>query len=59
MQAVRKLAMVPPIRAFIPNWVSNTLFSGANAPIPPIWIPIDAKLANPQSAYVAINIDFG
>jgi hypothetical protein len=27
--------------------------------MPPIWMPMEAKLAKPQRAYVVIRIDFG
>lgn len=47
--AERSEATVPPIRALIPNSDKVFLFPGAKDPIPPIWIPIDAKLAKPQS----------
>jgi hypothetical protein len=30
---------------------------GANWLMPPIWMPIEAKLAKPQRAYVAIRMD--
>ena len=39
---------VPPIMALSPNSVSNFLLLGAKIPIPPIWMPIEAKLAKPQ-----------
>ena len=42
-------AILPPIRAFIPNLDKVFLCPGAKDPIPPIWIPMDAKLANPHS----------
>ena len=32
---------------------------GARAPMPPIWIPIEEKLAKPHNAYVAIVKDRG
>ena len=44
--------------ALKPNSVNNLDFPGANIPIPPICIPIEAKFANPQSIIVAIIIDF-
>jgi hypothetical protein len=50
-------AIVPPIKAFIPNFDNVFLCPGAKDPIPPIWIPIDAKFANPHNIYVAIIID--
>lgn len=42
-------AKVPPKTAFRPNSERVLRWLGASAPIPPIWIPIEAKLANPQS----------
>ena len=51
-------ANVPPTSARIPNSDSNFRCPGASEPIPPIWIPMEAKFANPQSMYVAIIIDF-
>ena len=51
-------ARAPPINAFIPNSESVFLWFGASEPIPPIWIPIDEKFANPHSMYVAIITDF-
>ena|SRR5690606_17389783 len=42
-------AIVPPINALNPNCESVFRCAGAIEPIPPICIPIDAKLANPQS----------
>ena len=42
-------AIVPPISALSPNSESVLRCFGASEPIPPIWMPIDAKLANPQS----------
>lgn len=49
MVADNREAKEPPKTALIPN--SDNVFRcpGAREPIPPIWIPIEAKLANPQS----------
>ena len=49
MVAESKDAKEPPKTAFIPN--SDKVFRcpGASEPIPPIWMPIEAKLAKPQS----------
>ena len=49
MVAESKDAKEPPKTAFIPN--SDKVFRcpGAREPIPPIWIPMEAKLAKPQS----------
>lgn len=44
-----KEAMLPPINAFTPNSDKVFLCPGANEPMPPIWIPMLAKLAKPQS----------
>src|SRR5258706_9790409 len=57
--AERKLASVPAIMARRPSRARSCLRSGAKAPIPPIWIPTELKLANPHSAYVAIVNDTG
>ena len=43
--------------AFRPNCDNNILFLGTNAPIPPICIPIDAKLAKLHIKYIATIID--
>ena len=42
-------ARVPASRARMPNFERSTLWLGAREPIPPICIPIEAKLANPAS----------
>ena len=42
-------AKVPPKTAFKPNSERVLRWLGARAPMPPIWMPIEAKLANPQS----------
>ena len=47
--AERSDARVPASSALIPNWDNKTRLPGAKDPIPPICIPIEAKLANPQS----------
>ena len=39
----------PPSTALSPNSERVLRWLGAKAPIPPIWIPIEAKLAKPQS----------
>ena len=38
-----------------PNRARSERRSGAIDPIPPIWIAMDEKLANPHSAYVKIT----
>ena len=48
MTAVNKDANVPAISAKIPNLDKSLVRLGAKAPIPPICIPMDAKLANPH-----------
>ena len=50
-------AIEPPIKAFIPNSERTFLCPGAKDPIPQNWIPMEAKIANPQSIYVAIIMD--
>ena len=54
MHAVMKQAIVPAISARNATVAMSSLREGAIGPMPPIWTPIDAKLANPHSAYVAI-----
>jgi hypothetical protein len=56
--AVNKEANVPPIKANMPNRDKSPLLLGASDPIPPICIPIEAKLAKPHKIYVAIMIVF-
>ena len=50
MAAVMNAASVPPIMARSPMRARSSLRSGAIPPIPPSWIAIDEKLANPDSA---------
>ena len=57
--AVRKLANVPASIARRPSRARSWRRSGASAPMPPIWMPIELKLAKPHSANVAIVNDFG
>ena len=52
MQADKRLANVPPINAFTPKAARSERRSGASAPIPPICMPIDMKLAKPHNAKV-------
>ncbi len=54
--AVISVASIPPRTARKPSDAISFLRCGANGEIPPICIAIDEKLANPQSAYVAIKI---
>ena len=48
MQADMKFAMDPAITAFNPKRARSDLRLGASAPIPPIWIAMELKLANPH-----------
>ena len=48
--AVNHEANAPPSMALKPTLAISCFLSGANALIPPTCIPIEAKLANPQSA---------
>src|ERR1051326_8258448 len=57
--AERKLASVPAIMARKPSRARSCLRSGARAPMPPIWMPIELRLAKPQSANVAMVNDSG
>src|SRR5881394_4133785 len=57
--AERKLASVPAIMARKPRRARSCLRSGASAPMPPIWMPIELRLAKPHSAKVAIVKDTG
>src|SRR5947208_4807316 len=57
--AVMKLARVPANIARRPRRARSWRRFGASAPIPPIWMPIELKLAKPHSAKVAIVNDFG
>ena len=50
MQAVMKLAKVPARRALRPSRARSLRRSGASAPMPPIWMPIELKLAKPHRA---------
>src|SRR5208337_659402 len=54
IQADMRLAIVPASMARIPNLANCPRCSGARAPIPPIWMPMELKLAKPQSAKVAM-----
>ncbi len=55
--AESKEAIEPPKSALKPNSDNVLRWPGANEPIPPICIPIEAKLANPHNIYVAIITD--
>ena len=57
MVAVMKLASVPANIARIPRRARSWRRLGASAPMPPIWMPIELKLAKPHSANVAIVND--
>ena len=47
--ADKRDANVPANKALIPNSESSFLLLGAREPIPPIWIPIEAKFAKPHN----------
>src|SRR4051812_46594844 len=55
MVAVMNVAIEPPSTARNPKRARSLRRSGASPPMPPIWIAIELKLANPHSAYVAIR----
>ena len=59
MVAVMKFASVPASIARRPRRARSCRRLGASAPMPPIWMPIELKFANPHSAKVAIVNDFG
>ncbi len=48
--AVSQEAIAPPNIALSPTLARSDLRPGATAAMPPIWMPIEEKLANPQSA---------
>ena len=50
MHAERKLASVPARRAWKPSRARSLRRSGANAPMPPSWMPMELRLAKPQRA---------
>ncbi len=52
-------ARLPPSMARSPSRDRSPRLSGAMPPMPPIWIAIDGKLANPSSAYVAMTVPRG
>ena len=56
-QAVRKQATLPATMARNATMAMSLLRSGAIAPNPPIWIPIELMLLNPHIAKVAIVLD--
>src|SRR6476646_9484358 len=53
MQADMKLASVPTNMAFNPSRARSDLREGASAPMPPICMAIELRLAKPHSAKVA------
>ena len=59
MVAVMKLASVPASIARRPSRARSWRRVGASAPMPPIWMPIELKLAKPHSAKVAMVNDCG
>ena len=48
--AVMNVASDPPSTARMPKRARSARRFGASPPMPPIWIAIDEKFANPQSA---------
>lgn len=54
MQAVMKQATVPATRARTATRAMSGFLDGASGPKPPSWTPMEAKLAKPHNAYVAI-----
>ena len=54
MHAVMKQAIVPATSARTATVAKSCRRDGANGAKPPIWIPIELKLAKPHNAYVAI-----
>ena len=50
MQAVMKFAKVPASSARSPSRARSPRRSGARAPMPPIWMPMELKLAKPHRA---------
>src|SRR3954453_9362709 len=59
IHADMKLANVPTSIALKPSFARSDLREGASPPMPPIWIAIELRLANPHSANVAITNDRG
>ena len=49
-----RLAMVPASMARTPNLARSLRRSGTSAPMPPICMPMEPRLANPQRAKVAM-----
>ena len=54
MQAVIKQATVPATSARTATRAMSGFLDGASGPKPPSWTPMEAKLAKPHNAYVAI-----
>src|SRR5207245_2560346 len=54
IEADIRLAIVPASMARMPSRASSLRLLGASAPIPPIWMPMELKLAKPHSANVAM-----
>ena len=48
--AFKSVATKPTNRALAPSFAKSPLRSGAIAPMPPNWIPIEEKLAKPVKA---------
>ena len=55
IQADMKFASVPTTIAFTPRRARSDFREGASAPIPPIWIAIELRFANPHKAKVAMT----
>ncbi len=55
--AVINAAIEPAIIDLMPSLAISERRDGAMPPMPPIWMAIDPKLANPHKAYVEITIE--
>ena len=54
-----RLASVPARTARRPRLAISPVRSGASGPMPPIWMPMDDRLAKPHSANVAMMMVLG
>src|SRR5260370_24253 len=54
IEADIRFAIVPASMARKPSLANSPRLFGARAPMPPIWIPIELKLAKPHKAKVAM-----
>ena len=59
IEADIRFAMVPASIARTPSLANSPRLFGAKAPIPPICIPMELRLANPHRAKVAIVYERG